>query len=49
MAKELHPIVFALKQVKNDRYTRRVILLQRLIINDVHLNKKSKKKILKLI
>lgn len=44
----VHPIVYALKKEK-DKQARRVLLVTRLAISDVYLNKKSKKKILKLI
>lgn len=44
----VHPIVYAVKKVK-DKHRRRLLLLERLMISDIYLNKKSKKKILKLI
>lgn len=48
MAKELHPIVYAVKKVK-DKQARRQLIGQRLVVADIYLNKKSIKKLIKLI
>lgn len=49
----IHPIVSAMKQIKGDtpqaKQARLAILVERKVISDIYLNKKSKKKILKLI